>query len=81
MKAQILKSALGIAAIAVLSLGLFSFESSENKNIIDQGCKHTRIQACGDKAIYGVLDLLVILLLRISQCVSNKGPAAMGVAH
>lgn len=32
MKTQILKSVLGIAAIAVLSLGLFSFESPENNN-------------------------------------------------
>ena len=44
--------------------------------IIDQGCKHTKIQVCKDKAIYEVSDLLVILLLRISERLSTKGPAA-----
>ncbi len=34
MKTQILKSAIGIAAIAVLSLGLFSFENSTNDEAI-----------------------------------------------
>ena len=34
-----------------------------------------------DRAIYEVSDLLVILVLRISERVSTKGPAAVGVAH
>jgi uncharacterized protein (DUF4213/DUF364 family) len=36
MKTQILKSALGIAAIAVLSLGLFSFENSTSDEATDK---------------------------------------------
>jgi hypothetical protein len=37
MKTQILKSALSIAAIAVLSLGLFSFENSTNHEALIKG--------------------------------------------
>ena len=48
------------------------------KTLIDQGCKHTQIQACKDKAIYEVSELLVILVFRISECVSNKGLVAVG---
>tara|TARA_R110002049_G_scaffold234578_6_gene407802 strand:- start:296 stop:1282 length:987 start_codon:yes stop_codon:yes gene_type:complete len=72
MKTQILKSALGIAAIAVLSLGLFSFESPENNNTIihekekDQPTLHKTIKINGLNIFYreaGDVSKPTILLL------------------
>lgn len=72
MKTQILKSALGIATIAVLSLGLFSFESTENNNTIihkkekNQSTLHKTIKINGLDIFYreaGDVNKPTILLL------------------
>lgn len=72
MKKQILKSVLGIATIALLSLGLFSFESPENNNTIinkkekNQPTLHKTVKINGLDIFYreaGDINKPTILLL------------------